>query len=114
MDAQNQGMHDSIFIKIWGDAGGGEVGRIALAKYAFELGVTSKQSGIPEWKCGDPPDLETQARIQMLEEEVAQQKVWKSEWNAHYNDVASVLMRYIPVPEAHVSVRMAPTTSRGE
>jgi hypothetical protein len=29
-------MHDSQFIKVWGDAGGGTNGRIALAKYAYQ------------------------------------------------------------------------------
>jgi hypothetical protein len=37
-DEPNDGMHDSIFIKIWGDAGGGTEGRIALANYAYSLG----------------------------------------------------------------------------
>lgn len=36
--ALNGGMHASIFVKIWGDAGGGDAGRIALAEYAFDLG----------------------------------------------------------------------------
>lgn len=39
----NGGMHDSIFVKVWGDAGGGDSGRRALANYAFELGRASRQ-----------------------------------------------------------------------
>lgn len=35
----NGGMHASIFIKVWGDAGGGDAGRCALAEYAYDLGV---------------------------------------------------------------------------
>jgi len=38
VDELNGGMHGSIFVKVWGDAGGGDAGREALAKYAFELG----------------------------------------------------------------------------
>jgi hypothetical protein len=34
----NGGMHASIFVKVWGDAGGGDAGRIALANYAYALG----------------------------------------------------------------------------
>ena len=40
-DNLNNGMHASIFVKVWGDAGGGDAGRIALAQYAFDLGVKS-------------------------------------------------------------------------
>jgi hypothetical protein len=39
----NGGMHDSIFVKVWGDAGGGDAGRRALAQYAFDLGKQSAQ-----------------------------------------------------------------------
>lgn len=34
----NGGMHDSIFVKVWGDAGGGDAGRRKLAEYAYALG----------------------------------------------------------------------------
>lgn len=37
LEAPNGGMHDSIFVKVWGDAGGGDAGRRALAQYAFDL-----------------------------------------------------------------------------
>lgn len=37
-DVPNNGMHASIFAKVWGDAGGGDAGRIALAEYAYALG----------------------------------------------------------------------------
>ncbi|MES3022727.1 MAG: Lar family restriction alleviation protein [Pseudomonadota bacterium] len=39
--ASDDGMHASIFVKVWGDAGGGDAGRIALAEYAFRLGAKS-------------------------------------------------------------------------
>lgn len=37
----NDGMHASIFVKVWGDAGGGDAGRTALAQYAYDLGAKS-------------------------------------------------------------------------
>ena len=43
VDAQNGGMHDSTFIKVWGDAEGGSAGRIALAEYAYKLGCAASQ-----------------------------------------------------------------------
>jgi hypothetical protein len=39
----NGGMHASIFVKVWGDAGGGDAGRIALANYAYDLGKRAAQ-----------------------------------------------------------------------
>lgn len=45
-DHLNGGMHASIFVKVWGDAGGGDIGRCALAEYAYDLGQKSKQSEI--------------------------------------------------------------------
>jgi hypothetical protein len=42
----NGGMHDSIFIRIWGEKGGGE-GRVALAQYAHGLGVRSARMAAP-------------------------------------------------------------------
>jgi hypothetical protein len=43
-DDLNGGMHDSIFIKVWGEPGGGDAGRRALALYAYDLGQKSKQA----------------------------------------------------------------------
>jgi hypothetical protein len=37
-DGLNGGMHDSIFVRVWGDAGGGDDGRRALAQYAYNIG----------------------------------------------------------------------------
>lgn len=36
--ADHGGMHDAIFMKVWGDAGAGDNGRRALAQYAYALG----------------------------------------------------------------------------
>ncbi|HEY0010240.1 MAG TPA: hypothetical protein VGB55_16065, partial [Tepidisphaeraceae bacterium] len=43
----NGGMHASIFVKVWGDAGGGDKGRTALAQYAYDLGKKSAAT----WTC---------------------------------------------------------------
>jgi len=43
----NNGMHDSIFVKVWGDAGGGDAGRRALAQYAFDLGRATQPVAAP-------------------------------------------------------------------
>ena len=40
---ETEGMHASAFVKVWGDAGGGDAGRTALAKYAYALGAKSEQ-----------------------------------------------------------------------
>jgi hypothetical protein len=45
-DDLNGGMHDSIFINVWGKPGGGDAGRRALALYAYDLGQKSKQAEI--------------------------------------------------------------------
>ncbi len=46
------GMHASIFVKVWGDAGGGDAGRVALAQYAYNLGqrdaVAASGTGVPD------------------------------------------------------------------
>lgn len=41
-DGLNGGMHASIFAKVWGDAGGGDAGRIALADYAYKIGFSDR------------------------------------------------------------------------
>ena len=46
VDPLNGGMHASIFVRVWGDAGGGDIGRIALAEYAYDLGQKSKQAEV--------------------------------------------------------------------
>lgn len=44
---QNGGMHDSMFMPIWAENGGGGEGRIALAQYAHGLGVRSARMAAP-------------------------------------------------------------------
>ena len=47
LEQLNGGMHDSIFVKVWGDAGGGDAGRRKLADYAYALGKRASISLSP-------------------------------------------------------------------